>query len=453
MQPRCGKTFSTVLYLLKNFYEKVLILCPKPIVDVWASELEECNIPYTLATHSVKKKKLQQVENSLQVCITNIESVKTLDILEKYSWDVRILDESIRIANIYSGSELPRRFFMDRVLYNKEARNIVLSGAPATEGNWQLANQMIWAFGEWFGCKDPYEYIQKYWMYDEETRRLSTTTQHEKNIKKELHSKCFVLSQRKAGIRVNKLYRVLGYNLISSPVNRVLDDLLQPGLKYKNKKGVTMRLNPMTHATFLKMLSVGIDYKGEVVEKEHYKKICDFLMEHRPCQAVILCCYRKEVKEHVKCLRDSGLSVESITGSTDGWDSIIKKYLAGGADVVVAQIDTVKMGLDFSSSDFLIYSSPPFKGDDRVQADERATNLKRKTPVEIIDFCARIKYGRDTIRFAEYVRKKVIEKKNFSAEMMEQYYISRKVVSIDDEAPVGYRSRTDSKDRRTMPDV
>jgi hypothetical protein len=55
--------------------------------------------------------------------------------------------------------------------------------------------------------------------------------------------------------------------------------------------------------------------------------------------------------------------------------------------VVVAQVDSVARGLDFSKLDRIIYYTNSYSYEVREQSELRGQNVKRSTPYSVVDLC------------------------------------------------------------------
>jgi ATP-dependent RNA helicase RhlB len=90
-------------------------------------------------------------------------------------------------------------------------------------------------------------------------------------------------------------------------------------------------------------------------------------------------------------LEEAGYRVGVITGDTPmrERETIRRSFQAGELDHVVAQVVTVKMGLDFSSLDCILFLNNSNSPDARVQAEDRGQHTQRTTPYMIIDIAVR----------------------------------------------------------------
>jgi hypothetical protein len=62
-------------------------------------------------------------------------------------------------------------------------------------------------------------------------------------------------------------------------------------------------------------------------------------------------------------------------------------FQSGELTDVVAQVTTIKMGLDFSGLTAEVFLNNSFSQDDRTQAEDRGQHTLRNSPYGIIDIC------------------------------------------------------------------
>lgn len=416
MQPRTGKTFPAAVWASRQ-EPKVLILCPKSVIGVWESWMEPLiGLENMVSITGSKVKKQHALLKEAHVYITNFETIRAVGLLQ-YKWKAIIVDESILISNYTC--QVGGAFYLQGRDPNQ--KRVILSGAPATESYMQYVNQMKWVFGDFLGYERLQDYIEENWYPDESGRKMMCSPDHKKEISNEVQSRAFCLTQEQAGIKGEVMYQCAPYNIQSKVLLSEMERILEEELRYKTRSGVTRIANPMDRAGFLHRLSVGIGIDGTLLSKEHIEQVCQYIEDEGYRKIVILTNYKIENEAICVALDDRGRRTRSITGATPlrERDFTIREFRAFNDIICICQVKTVKMGLDFSSSEAILYSSVPWSGDDRYQADQRGQNLNNEGGSHVVDICPRFRVGQKDIRFSEFVRKTVMDKVDMSSKVLE----------------------------------
>jgi len=128
-----GKTAATVNIVRRYLPPKVLVLCPKPVVEGWKKEFwDHGRLPVTVLRGKMKEK-VAQLANANGIVVTNLEflsrSVEGYEAMRKFSPHVLVIDEAHRCKS--PSSQLGKR--VATIARNTE-RNILLSGTPILNG-------------------------------------------------------------------------------------------------------------------------------------------------------------------------------------------------------------------------------------------------------------------------------------------------------------------------------
>ena len=136
-----GKTLVTIMLIMDKLFDKVLIICPKSVLEVWEDEIRKHapGHPYSVLTlthgTSVQKAELMsfqmecsQAANRGQIVIVNYETAiqeKMQKALLSYKWGLTVLDEAHKIKK---PSGVTSKFCAK--LGQRSDRRLCLSGTP-----------------------------------------------------------------------------------------------------------------------------------------------------------------------------------------------------------------------------------------------------------------------------------------------------------------------------------
>ncbi len=351
-----------------------LIICPNSVKGVWASDLDfyATHITGEPETTFIWNKKKRPDSRPRNV-IVNYESLWRSPLLS-YNFDTVIFDESHRTANFNCKLGIHIMEYLD---YIKTSRRILLSGTPCPEGFHQIISQTLIAKGNFNGFTCPWEAIRSGWVYDQDLFKWKPNKGTNRWAKKILQSYSHSLTQEQVGINTKKLYRI-----ISVPLSkREEKDWLQC-LFSEKPTGARYGQLAQSHAS-------GRDKDGNVRFSTKLEAVCEYVKENgRP--AVVLAHYTSSLRYLSRRMSELGLTVALIDGQDGGTEyrgRALKWFNTGKVDVLVCQVQTVKVGLNLSHSDTLIFAENSSSGEARIQAEERCT-VRGKEAVEIVDFTA-----------------------------------------------------------------
>ena len=361
-EPRVGKTFATIAGTDDG---DRLVVCPNSVKAVWQKDLELYGeTSYIWGTKPKPKTRPRNV-------ICNYESLWRSPLLS-YNWDSIIFDESQRLSNI--------RTKLFDYLYSHlqdlcKARVILLSGTPCPEGFHQTIAQSIIATGQWCGYTDPWEALRTSHVYDEDAYKWKIQPEWIKPARAQLHALGPTMTQKQAGILTRKLYQVIPVSYSS------LEEALWIEALLEQPEGTEWALMAQSVAS-------GRSIQGVTTQSSKLDAITDYVNElKRP--VVILTRFTASLHYLEAKLKAKGLRTGCIYGEDEGAAArgqVIEQFNNGKLDAIVANVATVKTGINLSHSDTLVFAENSFSGEARIQAEERLT-VRGKTAVEIIDFC------------------------------------------------------------------
>ena len=397
MQMRTGKTLTTIrsiqALLKRRIYLPfpVLIVCPKSVMETWRSELIGDGVPseniQIVDGPKVKRQGMLRHLKWFNVC--NYEMLESYDVLAE---DFRFIvyDESVRIGNY---SSKVTKYVTRR--YDKTKRYLALSGAPASESSLQLFPQYMAIQGTFMGYRTYADYLEKHWKYIERSYTWKPRSKkHLDDVQKYNHETGYCVTMQDVSLGSEKLYSVRNI-----PISKKQKELIKltKELSFYRRDGQDIEFNPLTRTTFEQLIAAGMDpYDGNKLISN--TKIKDVLQYYKDSQepVLILSRFKSLIHHAIDIFKANGIKADFIDGTVPvkvlnpqirDRDDIRKDFQEGRLDIVIAQVKTVKMGLDFSRATTIFYLSNSFSQDDRAQSEERATHVKKTDPVQIIDSC------------------------------------------------------------------
>lgn len=398
MGMRTGKTLTAwdSLAMLQAF--PVLIICPVSVMASWVGQLLEEGVPRSaiVTVRQAPGRKLQNLQNLLvmprpSVFLLNFEMVRKLDALHIRrklcrgaavpDWRAVVVDESYRIANW----EASVTDYLLRWPKPPQQIRLCLSGAPAPEAPYNLATQMIFCTGSWFGCISPQDYMARFWTWNEWRKEWAPAyPAHLEEIQAELRRWAFTISMDCLGLGGMKQHEV--QEVPATPLQLELFEWLRTATVYPDKKGELRILSPLVRVTFEQKTAAGVHpITGACVSREKIRHVLQSWAD-RPRPLLVLSRFRSPLQYLQEDAQAAGLRIATITGdtSTAEREEIRQRFQAGQLDMVGAQVRTVKMGLDFSSLDSIFYLSNSFSQDDRAQSEDRGNHVHRRTPYGVV---------------------------------------------------------------------
>jgi hypothetical protein len=318
--------------------------------------------------------------------------------LEIPSWAGITVDESYRIAN-------PEAQITREILRSTRPTGqfrAILSGSPASESGLNLAPQFLFLDGKFFEYKTLVEYIQHYCRQDPRTRRwVPTRHGHLQDIKDLVSRRAYCIQMSDLDMGVDKVYQVwqVDPNQAQAEALRWCK-LANTYPAIEGGKKITRLMAPLVRSTFLAKTAAGLHpLTGEVISTAKAQLLLDWLQDHPDEPALVLSRFTAPIRATRELLERAGIRVETITGETSKKDreSIRQNFQAGTLRVVIGQVRTVKMGLDFSRANYLFYLSNSYSQDDRSQSEERGNHTQKSGILQIIDIVTRDSHERKLV--------------------------------------------------------
>lgn len=401
MGMRTGKSLTLVDAIIRGGIFPHLIVCPVSVMATWENELlAEGLRPREIHLVHEGDRASQLTRPGALVTVVNFEVVKKCHALrvrdgltaalEIPRWAGISIDESYRIAN---PEAIVTREILRTACPAGQFRAI-LSGAPASESGLNLAPQFMFLDGEFFGRSTLMEYTRDFCRQDPRTRRwVPIRHGHLQDIKDLVARRAYCLQMTDLDLGVEKVHQV--WNVEPSKAQQEALEWCRLANTYpaiKDGKKITRLMSPLVRSTFLAKAAAGVHpLTGELIGDGKVRLLLEWLEDHPDEPALVLSRFTAPIKATVAALERAGIKVGAITGETPKAEreAIRRAFQAGELRVVVGQVRSVKMGLDFSRSNYLFYLSNSYSQDDRTQSEDRGNHTLKTGVLQIVDLCTK----------------------------------------------------------------
>jgi len=157
-------------------------------------------------------------------------------------------------------------------------------------------------------------------------------------------------------------------------------------------QGISIMENPykLKAASMERLVSAGLNPENhEIINNDKLKFIVESYQEN-PEPIVIFSHYKAPLFALEEMLKKAGISyglIHGRSGTPSEKQSVVDRFGAGEFDIFLGQTRSCKMSYDLSISSLTYYLNNSYSRDDRSQSSRRTTNLKKNTPVGMIDLC------------------------------------------------------------------
>jgi hypothetical protein len=363
---RCGKTLAAIAGTDDG---DRLIVCPTSVKGVWSGDLKA----WGQDSYIFDRNNIPAGEPPRNV-IVNYESLWRTPLLS-WPWDSIIFDESLRLQNMrtklwaYISRCLP-------YISESQARVLLLSGTPCPEGFHQIITQAIIGTGSYCGASDPWQVLRENFTYDDKKYKWTINQGHKAQAAEVLRKMGPAMTQAEAGILTKKLYRTMRIPLADAELRLWM---ATPAAE-----------SPATQAMYAQSIASGRPIKGEIKSSAKLDAVAEYA-EELDGQCVIM----THFTESLLYLQRRLPTFSTIYGGDNGANyrtETIAGFNAGSIRGIIANVATVKVGLNLSAASCIIFAENDYSGEARIQAEERAT-VHGKEAVEIIDFVSEVPEG------------------------------------------------------------
>ena len=344
-ETRTGKTLATI-FLLKDDYEKILIITKKKAISSWTSDLN--------------------LSNAKNFTVTNYESIHKLT---DNDYDVIVLDEAHSIGSYPKPSK--RAAQIKELAEGK--RIVYLSATPSAESYSQLFHQFWISSYSPFEEKTFYKWFKEYGIPESffmNGMRINSYKKTEEELIQEETKHLFVsMTKVKANFKVlveEKIHQIEINQDYTNALNRFyLHRVLKIGdydIVAETAAATLNKMHQLTGGT------IKIDDDVSIVTSSHK---LDYIKKNlsQDKKIVILCNY---VEERNLLLRELESSTENI-----------EEFKNEDCQFFIGHIKTFSEGVDFSYADSMIIYSLNFSATTFLQSRERLANKKRTEPIQV----------------------------------------------------------------------
>lgn len=381
MQMRLGKTLVAIRWATFNKLNKILVLCPNPVIPPWQGELDREGLRHVNPSGSLDER-LLEVEGLMKkkgqvFVLINYEAVSLRPEFLDFKWDCIICDESTKLKN--PQTEITKTLI-------KRANHIgyraILSGLPNPESSMDYFSQMQFLHGNFMNETNFWHWRNKYCMqvgYDWVVKNCFTQA-----IRRAVRDRAFFMTREEAGIGGVKVYetRFVKPTLEQQSVGEQIDD----DFAYDKMNGDGAKWTKYAPVKYLWLARVagGFSPDGRQISNAKVSEIEDLLSgELRKDKVIIwfrfnhelVACYER-LKKNFKCGIFMAGRKEGVTSTNE---------LSPEIQVMCAQAKLGSRGMPWHASTAMIYYSNWYDGEVRAQSEDRGINMKKKEPYLIID--------------------------------------------------------------------
>ena len=407
---RLGKTIITLRWASQPQIKRVLIVAPLPVLPVWVDEIlfEEYAEEDVQVIEGNLKQRKQALENKVaKFFLINYEGILSTTCVLKRPFDCIILDESARVKN-------PKARVTKTIIDGAEdiPYKAILSGLPAPESPLDYFEQFRFLYGRFLRCSNYWSFRRCHFFQVGYTQITPKRTKEA--IKKALQEQAFCMTRDQAGIKVTKVYEKR-YVELNSKQKRLIKQI-EAGFEYKIGKEEQQTKWIPVKFVWMGIIAGGFTPEGLFLSDAKLKEIINLLKgELKGEQIVIWFRYNREIEYVSKKLRKLGFKVGVFTGAQkeDG-ERFKKKQI----QVICAQAQAGKYGLNWSNASTAIYYSNHYSGEIRYQSEDRIVHPKKKEPLLYIDLIAK---GSIDTEVVEILRQKKLNTQEFAVELQSRW--------------------------------
>jgi SNF2 family DNA or RNA helicase len=398
MEMGTGKTkvaidFCSILRENKVTTKPTLIICPNSVLWNWAKEVDTNESYYKYATvlEGTKKKRISiledELKNGCQYFIINYEGVLVLRDKLEGLFDIVICDESTRIKNHKAQTtRVITELFLD------VEHKLIMSGTPITQSPLDIYAQYNFLDKNYLGSKSFYAFRNRHCemggfgnyeviAYKNMTELKGQIEKYGYIIKKEdcldLPEKIYQTRELTMTPDMLKQYKQMRKEMIIELSEEVAEVV---GNEFATAQMILVKLLRLSEIT-----------SGKYQEKEQpkMKELEELLTENvRQNKVVIWCRFTDSINKVTKKLTDMNIGftmVNGTVGNADRQKRIDEFNTNSDVRVMVAQIQSMGMGINLTSANLVIYYENTYSLQDRLQSEDRTHRVGQKKNVVYVD--------------------------------------------------------------------
>lgn len=371
MEQRTGKTRTSLAIVAKRHPADLLIVCPKKVIPVWASAIDECLPDY----------------HGIRIRVINFESVWR-DRKELAAWmensprSMMIIDESHRIKKKGSRQSKACRVIAWKrsKSYRKVARatyRLALSGTPLAQGLEDAWAQFDFidpsVFGTWENFESRYIRMGGYFNRQHKKHMEIVGYQNQDEFEEKFHGQSFRTTMQEIRKTPQLIQRVRVKERLTTVAQVVYDELEAKMEAEVKKKRVSVSIVISLIAKLQQICGGFIKTdEGEEIRVHGQKRlmVSKILSKHVNEKVVICAKFLWEIDYIERLVKRLNLTYTVIKGGTQ-----FKGELQ--TEVAIIQIQS-GIGIDLGNADVMVFYSWDYSFINHGQAKARISNFTKR---------------------------------------------------------------------------
>lgn len=397
-----GKSIST-LWALDYLFSigkitKVLIISPKVVMrSAWGKEIVN---HFLHLDYCIKEKKARDLVSTAKIDIINHDGLTTM--LKKYSksishgenkrvmydftncvhlYDVIIYDEATAIKTVTTARWKTLNKYFEYMHSRNDTKLLLITGTP-------IAQSPVDAYAQ-AKLINPSRVPSSLTKWRDLTMRQIDYNGYKFEANEQAHALCTYALQPSVRFELSDSTDLPDHTFIDIVVekterqHKLFNQMARDFIMSVDSETDITAINGAAKATKLLQLLAGAVYDSEknVVEVEATNKVealCELINQLPPEQPVVVFAEYKMIQQLLKDkLAPIYDTVEVINGETSGEERsmIVERVLNCQTKVVIAHPATCSMGVDFTSTNVIIWYSPTYRSELYLQALDRIRRL------------------------------------------------------------------------------
>lgn len=377
-----GKSKVVIDLIANKGYDKILILCPLNVIDIWPKQLYEHHsrhdnytvIPLDKGLVSKKTKKAElellraKTQGKVTIFVINYESARTSDFANfvlKQTWDCVILDESHRI-------KMPKgkanRFC--HKLGKVARKRLCLTGTPMPHSPLDIWGQYYFLNDTIFG-RSFYMFKMHYAIMGGYDNREILSFQNMEELHDRMASICFMVKKED----VLDLPDFIDVNLECelSPKAMKIYKEIEKDFITQVESGIVTAANALVKLLRLQQITSGFlraDDSSEVenVDRSKADLLYDLLTDLPNDEPVVIFC---NFHSDLNTIREISKKLDRPHSELSGRKNELESWQSGRSNILGVQIRAGGVGIDLTRSRYAIYYSLGFSLGDYEQSRAR----------------------------------------------------------------------------------
>lgn len=362
---------------------RVLVICPNSVRLNWQSEVaKHAGHEGVVVPTGTAKQRIAQL-GSERYTVVNCEalSIETIgSAIEKYPWDVVIVDESTRFKT-------PGAKRTKRLLRMKAPVRVILTGTMLTNGPQDAWSQLEWVdpglFGSWWGFQD------RYLVKDFFGGIVGIKPEKADELRSRIESRSYRLLKEQVLDLPPKVYETRHVELAGEQARlyRQMKEELRASIAGTTVQASTI----LTQLLRLTQITAGMVGTGDkyawLYDNAKQDELDTLLREELPDkQVVIFGLYHKELEE-LSARYDSSAIIYGPTPEARRHE-LVTRFQRGDERLLFAQARTGGIGINLTAAQYAVYYTRGWSLEEWLQSQDRLHRIGQQGTVTVIPFIA-----------------------------------------------------------------